>query len=526
MSMPPDDHGTGESVELSHYLGVLRRRWRVITVAVLVGLGGSLGYLAVAPPLYDAQSIVALSPITSAPFASNTSINQLVNANNEMEVVQSTAVAEGAARLLHSSASPATLLGNVSVLVPPSSQTLLITYEAGTPREAVAGANAFATAYLQFRTKLAENQAASIGNLLTQRITTLQAEIATANGKIAQSPPTSAIYQDNVVLRDVLSKQISDLRTEQANLTALSINPGTLVGGAAAPTTPSSPVTPLVLVAGLVLGLVAGLLGAILRDRADKRLRTVSDFEESIEAPVLAEAVYGVDKNHPAAEAAVADEPAFQRLLANLLLRVEHGELRTLLAISSNDCSHHSEFVVNLAVALARNGRQVVLVPADVDGSAVRSGLEIRPTVPAGGSRNLLGSGGAEYATRFSTLTVAKAESREALDQLANRASGFDLVVIERRASVSRADTLLIAARVDGVLVMAERSEALRPVVRRLATELRDVGAHVLGGIFLAARGRHRVEQQTPVGPNGNGIDVATDRMPPLEAVASASRTT
>lgn len=531
-----------DSVEVSEYVALLRRRWRSILLTAVIVLAAAGGYLATATPSYTAQSIVAVNPITSTPFANNTNINQLVNANNEMQVVESTAVASRAGKLLGTSVPATTLLSNVTVLVPPSSQMLIISYSASTPRGAAAGANAFADAYLQFRSAAALAQLDAISTALNKQIADLQNQISAADQKIASSPLTSAVHQDNLVLQDVLSRQVNTLRTEQAGLASLSVNPGTLVSTATPPTSPAAPKTALVLVAGAVIGLIIGLIVGFVRDRLDHRVRALSDLARQLGAPTLAGVPGKARPLHRYTDLAVIAEPTgpeaemYRRLRAKLLVEADRNGLRSVLTTTPDNQLRRVDCAASLAVALAQIGRRVTLVGTDLS----RLPLHTLFDVPPGGlSDALTGRRSASMATvavpqlPSLKLLLPEVDSGTLGDSvaagrltpiLAQLLAESDYLIVDGPGGMQLGDLLVPAAAVDGILVIAEQGRTQRDSVAGLASELRQVGARILGGVLLT---RGSAPRPAPVDGVVAGHRRTTSEdippLPPLQRVGAES---
>jgi succinoglycan biosynthesis transport protein ExoP len=166
MGTEPD---LARSVELSDYLGILRRRWSLIVVVlVLAGAAAALWSLQRVPS-YLATTSILIQPITSDQFGSQVRPDQLLNMTNEQQVVLSTPVAAKAVAALRAPATPEQLLERVSVDVPAKSQILAIHFSDPVPRTAQRGADEVAKAYLEIRASGVRRQIrASIANLERQ----------------------------------------------------------------------------------------------------------------------------------------------------------------------------------------------------------------------------------------------------------------------------------------------------------------------------------------------------------------------
>src|SRR5207248_7140909 len=110
------------------------RRWWVVAAIAVICLLGALAYIVVAPKTYTSSALVyvnATGADQSSQLAnSRTQGTGTVNLDTEAQIVTSGTVAAVAGHDLHSSLTPYQLAHNVSVTVPPNSQTLLISCSA------------------------------------------------------------------------------------------------------------------------------------------------------------------------------------------------------------------------------------------------------------------------------------------------------------------------------------------------------------------------------------------------------------
>ena len=70
-----------------------------------------------------------------------------------------------------------------------TSNVLQITWQAGSPQAAQAGANAFANAYLSYRHQELAGQVAGLQTILTKEVASLQKQIAHLTSELSQGRP-------------------------------------------------------------------------------------------------------------------------------------------------------------------------------------------------------------------------------------------------------------------------------------------------------------------------------------------------
>lgn len=256
---------------------------------------------------------------------------------------------------------------------------------------------------------------------------------------------------------------------------------------------PSKPVSPnflLNMAVGLVGGLFLGVIIVLLKSQLRQNLTMPTDFTEATGLPLLG-VVPKMDPKVSVEEE--LDKPLSSLSEANfsihthLALARPEGLSGTLQVTSSRESEGKSTTAYSLARTMARMGSRTLLIDADL--------RRCRLHVLFGGVTNKLGlsqvlSNNAELGqviqdTGIENLSLVTAGAippspTELLahsnfdTMLARAASQFDIVIVDGPPILGLADALLIASKVDGVIMIAESNRtpraALRNALRRLAT--------------------------------------------------------
>src|SRR6476659_731544 len=264
----------------SMFSSILRRRkTTVLGIAALVVLV-TIAITARETKVYDATaSVVVQGPATTG------GQNQ-VNMATEAAVAGSPAVAELVVKHDHLTGVTARQLsGQLSVHVPVDSQVLQFTYSSPNPRVAQGLSEAFAAAYLSFRT-------GEQAQTTTQAIAAVQKQIDDNTRQLAlikEIIPTLS-GQPLAVAKAKETARQAQISTLQQRLALLNTNTATFggqLGPAPYPKSPASPRMIVNLVAALFLGLLLGFGVAAAREYADDRIRNREDLESWLAAPVL-----------------------------------------------------------------------------------------------------------------------------------------------------------------------------------------------------------------------------------------------
>ena len=498
------------AVDIRAIFGVLwRRKWSILLIVALT-TGSALFFSYRRTPIYSSTAEVQVTPLTASQILTTNPYWTLANMDNETHVVQSAAVADLANKAMGADAGSGTL----SVSVPSNTQILQIGYSDADPQTAQEGAQAFANAYLTYRTKVALAAYTQARQAIQTQIDQLKGDLQRAQAALAAAPPASsdATVAANEV--DQISTQIAGLNTQVASLTAPDITPGTLIQPAVVPAAPSSPNHRQDAALGFVAGLVLGIGFAFLRERMDDRIHGRAELEAAVGAPVLAVVpkVKGWRKRSqtPLVTTSASGSPAaeaYRTLRTNLQFISHDGSTRVISVTSPEAGEGKTTTVANLAATLARTGKRVVALSADLRkprlhrffGLANDQGL----TSILAGQAQL-----ADVARRVEGLdslrvvtsgpvppNPAELLSSDAMESLLDLLrSTADYVVIDTAPALYVSDPMIVAPRVDGVLVVVDADATTGGAASHAVDQLAQVGARVIGSVlngFDASKARY-----------------------------------
>ena len=482
-----DEWGGESGVDVRAYVGVVwRRKWWVVGVTALFVGGGLVAAGDGEVSAFRSSARVLVKPIRANPLEGPARVDQAVDLDTESQILGSTAVARLAAAALGSGEAPDVLAARVTTTVSADTQILGVAYRAATPADAQAGAQAFADAYLAYKTGEAAGAVATVTGALTTRVGDLEAQLLVVNAALSTNAPGTPNFTQAEANRDVLSSQIALLRNQIASYSAVDLDPGSVIQPAqtAVPITPSHLPVPL---AGAV-GFLAGLALAFLRERFDDRLHRPDAAQTLLGIPVLAAIPHRSrrQRRHPIADPRSADAEAYQRLATTIAATTTDGT-NTVLITSPSAGDGKTTIAANLAIALARTHR-TALVSADLRLPTLQ---RIFPATGPTLTDLLGGTATAEeiatHPAQHPNLTVypSSATTAHPAQQLQSAAmtlflhhlrATHDIVIIDAPPILPVADTLTLAAYADTTLLITRQHTTTQKALQNATQQLTQTG--------------------------------------------------
>lgn len=484
---PMIEAAQGTQPTLGDLLGWLGRRWWILLLALITGTGGGWLLAWQEPEVYTSTTLVQVRAV-GGPEATEDQLNL----DTEAQVVTSIDTAARARELLDSTVSEAELADRVTVLVPPNTTLLQISYQASSRARAQEGAQAFATAYLEQREEAAHQE-------IEDRIARLADQIAALRGQDA----------DEQVITPLLNQQLL-LESEP-------VRGGEVRSPADLPERPSSPNRLLYLAGGLVAGLLGGVAVALLVHRLDRRVFRATDLPEEFASQVLLE----LSATRRAAEVVGPTSQAgreFSRLRNVMRASAEAaaggaGPVKGVLLVCGVTAGSATGFVTaNLAAAFARAGERVVVIGAD-PASTVFESLGLSAGAGPGLSHVINGEISAGDATvpspvvdRVTVLRpgvldrAAELPVADLVGVVLRLASGADRVLVEAPPMSRSIDAQALGVAASALLLVVECQRATGSEVAQAVRDFTQVLAPFAGMLLVppARRGSRG-------GPSGGG---------------------
>lgn len=196
---------------------------------------------------------------------------------------------------------------------------------------------------------------------------------------------------------------------------------------------------------------------------------------------------------------------AFRVLRTNLSFSAVDGGLRSLMVSSASPSEGKSTTAANLAIAMAQSGKRVILVDADLrrptQHKAFSAGNELGLTAALLDGARCVTEHCQETATpglRLLTSGPLPPNPSELLNSqrmhevLARLQAEADIVIVDSPPVLSVADACILAAQVDGALLVVKANETRRDALVQAVVGLQKTEGNLLGVVMnqLRANGR------------------------------------
>lgn len=495
-------------MELKDYLLPLRRWWWLLIVAVLIAVGSSYLITSRQAPIYQARVTLLVGRAIENPNPSGNEFfltQQL--AMTYTDIAKRGTVRRAAAKALNLRSFP-----DYSVRVVPNTQLMEIVVTDSDPARAASAANELAK-QLILQTPTASDQAtqerqAFINQQLDElqvKITETQQEIAKKQeemGGLFSARQISDIQAQITGLQQKLNSLQSNYAALLANTQRGALNQLSVIEAAQPPNAPIGPDRIIIILLAAAVGLALAVMAAYLLEYLDDTFKSPEMVQKTLglttlgAVPIMAEAGPGKELA-PLISSHSATTEAYRVLRTNLQFTSIDRPLRTLMVTSPAPSEGKSLTSANLAAAIARGGRRVILMDVDLHrprlhrlfGVSNNVGVTSALLADHPNIENLL------QATQIPDLMVLTTgplppNPAELLGTarmkhlIADLGAHADMVILDTPPVVALADAAILSSQTDGVLLVLDATRTRREVAKRAMASLNQVKARVVGALL------------------------------------------
>lgn len=339
-------------------------------------------------------------------------------------------------------------------------------------------------------------------------------EANTLNSKLVEYSLLRRDYETNQQLYEGLLQRLKEAGIA-SGLRSSNIH---VVDRARPPITPVRPRKSLNLMLSLIVGVALGCALALFNEYLDNSVKVPEDVEQLVNQPVLGiipavSSVAAYPRRRPlprvaagnsaTSELATVAQPqsvvseAYRALRTSILLSTSRHAPQLILISSGQPREGKTTTALNLAITLAQRGDRVVLIDTDLRRPRIHRSFQM--SNDRGLSTFLTSQAKAEELARpvrqVPNLFVitsgptppnpAELLSSEPLEVLfAELRRHFDFIVLDSPPAITVADSLILAAHADGVMLVVHGGVTTRETLRHTTKLMTSVNARLLGVVL------------------------------------------
>lgn len=472
---------SSEAGDLRHSLEPYwRRRWLVLAIVIVLPLAMYFGSKQLSET-YEASTTLQVRSSNFSSQAFTDQISVTTNSAEDVLILLNTSVVREAATEelgLPEGALPSGEVTGESLSASASSSGFItITAEGSTAEEAANTANAFGAAIVSTRTRESERE--------------IRATITDAKQRLDQLPNGPNSLAARQTLQEDLQRLRGLLSSQQGNTQVIEPAP--------IPSAPVSPNPGRNAGLGLVLGLLiaAGLVPIL--DRINRKLREPEELSEFVGAQLLSQIP---ESAFPGKVPTPAARESFQTLRASLRYFNLDRALGSVIVTSPGHAEGKTTVATNLALTLARDGEDVVLIDADLRKPRVyeRLGLEgsyglesiLVDNVPVDEAIETVYDGDASLrviaTNRPGGNPAALLSSRRMGELVAELTEQCDIVVIDTPPVLAVSDAVSLFQQSSGVVFVSKLHDTGAEAIQKASQVIRSARGEILGVVATGAK--------------------------------------
>ncbi len=389
-------------MELNQYLRLLRKWWWLIAVAAFIGGGVSFIIRTQQPPVYQAETLIAIGSFIDSRNPNQAEINVAVDlVETYAQLLRTTDILESTIDALNLDMSNDRLRSLIDTNVLPGTTLLVVGV---TYTDAILAADIANTLsdqlILNSPSNLTPDQQAQI-TFATNQIESLTLQIADAQADLeainAQLDGTQIEAERNRLTeqRNTLVEQINQATATVAQFTdtisRLQQNSNSLeiVDSARVPTSPSGRSSLFVTLIGAVAAAGLAVAGTFAYEYLDETLRTTEDVAQALTLPILGAIMKIGKKSDTYHQRLISNMPSmspaaegYRTIRTNLLFGTgDRGDTGIYIVTSPGPEEGKSITTANLAISMAMAGLQVLLIDADLRRPKVHEVFDLDNTI-------------------------------------------------------------------------------------------------------------------------------------------------
>ena len=493
-------------MELKQYIVPLQKWWWLLLAATGVAMIASFAAVSTQPPIYQARTTLIIGQAINNP---NTTGNEFWLGQQLAQTYADVAGREPV-RQATMEALGLDWLPEYTARTLPNSQLVEIAVTDTSPERAMVVARELAKQVILRSPTNSQQEDGERQAFVNEQLNSLETQIeATTEELEAKQAELATLFSarqiaDTQVQVAALEEKLNTLQANYAallaNTTQGAINTLGVFEDATLPTTPIGPNVGMTVLTAGAIGFLLAAAAAFLLEYLDNSIKTPEDIDRIMELPVIGYITDSSSISGKEEGLIVAEQPrspiteSFRTLRTNLEFAGVDKTLKTILVTSPSPSEGKTTIAANLAAVMAQGNKRVILLDADLRRPRVHQQLALsnrRGLSDLFRGETELRSVIRSWNRGFAVITSGSLPPNptevlgsERMSQLLEQLKQFaDVVVIDSPPSLVT-DASVLAAKVDGVILVIRPGHTQVGAARVTQEHLSRVGARVVGVVL------------------------------------------
>ncbi|MFQ3646614.1 MAG: polysaccharide biosynthesis tyrosine autokinase [Anaerolinea sp.] len=388
-------------MELTHYIRLVRKWAWLLILAGFVAAGITFVVNVRRPPVFQASTTLSIGRFIEAPNPNSGDIRTGIDlAQTYAQLVTTFNVLQATVEALGLPISPDSLRSSITTRILPGTSLLVVTVSSDNPVVAADLANTLAEQLIaQSPTNLTPEQQQQVAFLnaqiqdLTVQVQQSRQQLDQVNAQLSSTTTPQQLealtIQRNAIIDQINSAQANIARfTETIASLQQRTNALDIVERARIPTQQSSSRIETTVLLGAIVGVALAFGVVLLIEYLDDTIRTTEDATQTLAVPVLGAIVRFGKRPDRYDEMLLTNYPSmspiaegYRTARTNMLFSESKDHKRVFVVTSANPQEGKTVTTVNLAIAMAQAGLQVLLIDADLRRPRVHEAFKLENTV-------------------------------------------------------------------------------------------------------------------------------------------------
>ncbi len=501
-------------VEINQLINLLRKRWWILVLAIIVSTGTGFAVGQRQTPVYEAKTTILVGVIQASELERTDILTSQLVASTYIDIIRSQPIMEGVVDTLKLDQSWQNLKKVVNAQLVEGTQIIHIFVESSSPEQAQLIADETAMQMILYNpNELQNKESEGTQSFVRQQLESLQTRLEAGQGRLTSLERKMAITTSTdrlIELQNEVEALESLITDWENNYTQLlffleskqSPTTLTIIEPAQANSIPVRPRIRLYMLIAGGVGLFLALGLIFLLEYLDDSIKSIDEFQQGFGTLILGTIpkIKGLDYENKLAvfqDHMSSTSEVFRLIGGNLQLYATENAQKTIMITSPNQSEGKSLIIASLGTVLAQSGLDTIIVDANLRRPVVHEIFKIENKKGLMDLLSIEKFNIDDYLQdtqldNLKLLTIGLSElnpsgllNQQKVNQIIYALKKqADVVLFDSSSALDHADSRFLSTQMDGVILVVASNRTKNDQVKRSIQNLELSNANMSGVIF------------------------------------------